>query len=210
VRDILGEISDLEEQLASVFSKHLKAGNPDFRKQAKTFVNVLQWRPFSLYDRKKDLETLDRFVAGLSHLHQTVLEDLSPAARKRLDSRLRTGAANDDDSILDFMTQSDGVHAQTFYDAVERAEELRRLVEATRSDIEASPRTRRTLSVINVDRLQVVAIAAPLWARQNAADLPGKGIKETHALARFLADLFALLAMETSPTKAYDAWIAQT
>lgn len=210
MRGQLDEIPELERKLDSVYKKHLKTENMDLNKLAKKFLNLLQWRPFSLYDRKGDLEVLHRFTVSLSHLDQNVLESLNVAARKRLESRLRLGAESSDDGVFEFMNRSDGSHAQTFYDVVEKAAELRQLVEASRKDIETSSRTRRTLSVINMDSLQDVAVAARLWAQHNIADLPSKGIKETHALARFLADLFVLLEIDTSPTKAYDSWVAQT
>ncbi len=198
---------EVEQQLVEAFKAHLDVEGANLEKMVNNFLSFLRWKPFTLYDRKKDLEALDRFILGLSHLDKRVYDSLSISARKRLDSRLGLGADYSDEGILDFMQRSEERHVRLFMDLLAHASELRTLVAAARKDIEVSERTRRTLSVINVDRLHVVALAAPLWAARNRQDLPAKGIKETHALARFLAVLFGILGIDTSPTKAYDSWL---
>lgn len=200
---------DIEAQLVAVFEQHLDLGDRDIEKMARKFLNVLGWKPFTLYDRKKDLEALDRIIQGLSHLDRRVYDGLSVSARKRLDSRLGLGADCSDSDILDFMQRSDWRHSEVFHEFLDLASELRSIVKAARRDIEESERTRRTLSVIKSDRLQLVQVAAPLWADTQKRALPGKGIKETHPLAKFLAALFELLDMDTSPAKAYDGWLKQ-
>ena len=131
---------EVEQQLVEAFKAHLDVEGANLEKMVNNFLSFLRWKPFTLYDRKKDLEALDRFILGLSHLDKRVYDSLSISARKRLDSRLGLGADYSDEGILDFMQRSEERHVRLFMDLLAHASELRTLVAAARKDIEVSER----------------------------------------------------------------------
>ena len=89
------------------------------------------------------------------------------------------------------------------------ASELSMIVDAVRREIETSDRKRRSLQVIEMDRLQVVEYAVDFWKRFSKREVPTADIKPAQPFTKFLADLFLCFDLNSPPEKAFGSWLKQ-
>ena len=176
---------------------------------ANSLCNVVYSTDYVLYDGPKDLAALDRITLGLANLDQNVLHQMSGAAHELLLMRLRVGTDDDVTSMREFVSQIDGRYIRAFSEINSLASEIRTIVDAVRKEIETSDKTRRTLQTVKMERLQVVEHAVDFWKRFSKRDVPTTDIKPAQPFTKFLADLLLCFELDSSPEKAFSAWLKQ-
>lgn len=201
----MNDLGDLEE----VFEKHLDVAGLDLCELADSFCNLVYSTDYRLYDGPKDLAALDRLTLGLASLDESVLDQMSGSARELLLMRFRVGTDDDANSMREFVSRSDGCYSRVFSEITSMASELRVIVDAVRREIETSDRKRRSLQLIEMDRLQVVEYAVDFWKRFGKREVPTAEIKPAQPFTKFLADLFLCFDLNSAPEKAFGSWLKQ-
>lgn len=196
-------------ELEEVFEKHLDVAGLDLYELADSFYNLVYSTDYCLFDGPKDLAALDRLTLGLANLDQNVLDQMSGAAQELLLMRLRAGTDDDLNSIREFVSRIDGRYIRAFSEINSLASEIRNIVDAVRAEIDTSDRKRRSLQVIEMERLQVVEYAVDFWKRFSKRDIPTTNIKPAQPFTKFLADLFLCFDLNSSPEKAFASWLKQ-
>lgn len=197
----------LEDRLAKVLKRHLQLDDYSDKGMAGGFLNPILTTPLEIFDGKSDIEVLDRLSRALAVLHPDVFEQMTPAARDQLNFRLLVDFEENREEREAFRTKTGQARFRALTNLMEASENIRQLIDQVRREIEASPRTRKSLKLINMKALQTVDTAADWWERYSGRKVPTAEIKDAQPFARFLADLFEVLEIDSSPVTAHRAWL---
>lgn len=177
------------ERLAHVIKLHLPDGSDAFAYlRAQALALAQEEVPHAYHLGKDDLDALDDFQAGFSHL-RAALNSLSPWARTALETGFRQEAP-----------------------VTDKLEELAQLMELGRKAIRRAKKMIHTGPVRGQRywlEVMLVDIAAMLWESDSTKTLP-KNLNPATPFARFLEDIFECFEFEhgkqPSPVSMYNSW----
>lgn len=200
---VLMEHLDVHEELATYLTE-------------KMFMHAFG-NPLHVYDGPKDTAALDRLDRAVAEL-VAALGDMTEFASDHLmfsmiwghhHELIRRGTTADDP---EFQKSDEYAHetgqplTSALYKVQEEAPALRASIRATRREIESSEMTRKSLSRMNLEGLQMVKGACFVWEIATEQDPPASDVNMASPFGRFLAGLFDVCEIRGDPRSAFRTW----
>lgn len=207
------EQASIHRDLCRVVERHFGITGDEAADHAKGLMSLGAISRFSseVFEGPKDVSALKRLDAALSEAGRAWRDaGMTMAASNALIQHLHFGPylANyykNPEEALAYAGEHGSGHAEAFIRITEVGP-FREAIAETIRQIEDDPRTKRSLSVVNVDAIKLVESCRYMWAVITKRLAPEKDLNPASKFAKFLTDVMEVYKVGGSPRSAFLAW----